>query len=107
MIPLKPSLLVRKARAGASLVLGECSTTRAMAAVFPTAPHLGMRCGDARSFYCGTRVGASPKVEKIFLFNDLNSDIAGYRSQQRLTRHVQDRVGRLRVFVEHVDCLGS
>jgi hypothetical protein len=52
-------------------------------------------------------MGATQKVKKIFLFNDLNSDIPGCRWQQRLARHVQDRVGRLRVLIEHVDSLGS
>jgi len=59
------------------LDLGESSTTRAMAAVFPTAPHLGMRCPDARLFYCGTRVGATRKVKKISMFHNLNNGIAG------------------------------
>jgi hypothetical protein len=70
-----------------------------MAAVFSTAPHLGMRCRDASSFYCRTSIGATKKVKKIFLFNDLNSDIAGCRSQERLARHLQDRVGCFRVLM--------
>jgi hypothetical protein len=66
-----------------------------------------MRCRDASSFYCRTSIGATKKVKKIFLFNDLNSDIAGCRSQKRLARHLQDRVGCFRVLIEQVDSLGS
>ena len=107
VIPLKPSpdkASAEKSPRRSQSSSGECSKTRAMAAVFSTAPHLG-ECRDASSFYC--RTGATKKVKKIFLFNDLNSDIAGCRSQKRLARHLQDRVGCFRVLIEQVDSLGS
>jgi len=81
IIPLKPTpdkALGREEPAPEPvLVLGECSTTRAMAAVIPTAPHLGMRCRDAGLFYCAIRVGATKRVKKISMFHNLNNGIAG------------------------------
>ena len=107
VIPLKPSpdkASAEKSPRRSQSSSGECSKTRAMATVFFYGSTLG-RCRDASSFYC--RTGATKKVKKIFLFNDLNSDIAGCRSQKRLALHLQDRVGCFRVLIEQVDSLGS
>ena len=81
IIPLKPppnkAFSREKPAPEPVLVLGECSTTRAMAARLSDGSTLGNEISGSEVILLRRKGRPTPKTREIFLFNDLNSDIAG------------------------------